>query len=252
MPSPLPGMDPWLEHPARWPNVHQRLVTYAGDHLGAQVGEGFYVAIGERVYVEAPSCTLYPDVSVIEAPAPPPRSGSAAVADAPTVVRLRPVERREPYLELRTADADERVVTVIEVLSPANKRPGAGRELYLRKQAEVLASDASLVEVDLLRTGEPTVALPAELAEDAPYRVVVSRASDREARELYSVGLRGRLPRVGVPLLPGVADVVLDLGAVLTEVYDRGGFGRRLDYASEPVPPLGSDDLAWTRGLALS
>lgn len=252
MPSPLPGMDPWLEHPARWPNVHQRLVTYAGDHLGAQVGEGYYVAIGERIYVETPSRTLYPDVSVIDSPAPPPvRPGAAAVADVPTVVRLRPVERREPYLELRTADADERVVTVIELLSPANKRLGAGRELYLRKQAEVLASDASLVEVDLLRTGEPTVALPAELSGDAAYRAVVSRASDREARELYPIGLRGRLPRVGVPLLPGVADLVLDLGAVLTEVYDRGGFGRRLDYqGTEPVPPLDPDDLTWARGLA--
>jgi hypothetical protein len=248
-------MDPWLEHPARWPNVHQRFITYAGDLLGAQVGAGFFVAIGERVYVEAPARTLYPDVSVVEAPdrVPSSVSGQAAsgpaVADAPMIVRLRPVERREPFLELRTADADERVVTVIEVLSPANKRPGAGRELYLRKQTEVLASDVSLVEVDLLRAGESTVALPPELAGEAPYRVVVSRASDREARELYAVPLRSRLPRVAVPLVAGVPDVVLDLGAVLHQVYDRGTFGRRLDYAAAPLPPLGDDDLAWARGV---
>lgn len=249
MPCPLPGMDPWLEHPARWPNVHQRFITYAGDLLGAQVGAGFFVAIGERVYVEAPNHTLYPDVSVVETPRRAPTPAGSVVADAPTVVRLRPVERREPFLELRTADADERVVTVMEVLSPANKRPGAGRELYLRKQAEVLASDVSLVEVDLLRAGEPTVALPPELAGDDPYRVVVSRASDREARELYAVPLRSRLPRIAVPLVAGVPDVVLDVGAVLHQVYDRGTFGRRLDYAAQPVPPLADDDLAWARGV---
>lgn len=242
-------MDPWLEHLARWPNVHQRLITYAADQLGAQAGAGFFVAIGERVYIEAPARTLYPDVSVIETAAGR-AGGGPALADAPTVLRLRPVERREPFLELRTADADERVVTVIEVLSPANKRPGAGRELYLRKQAEVLASDASLVEIDLLRAGEPTVALPPELAGHEPYRVVVSRASDREARELYAVSLRARLPRVGVPLSAGAADLVLDLGAVLNDVYDRGTFGRRLDYATDPVPPLAPDDLAWARSLA--
>lgn len=242
-------MDPWLEHPARWPNVHQRFITYAGDLLGAQVGADFFVAIGERVYVEAPNRTLYPDVSVVETPGRAPAVAGSVVADAPTVVRLRPVERREPFLELRTADADERVVTVVEAPSPASKRPGAGRELYLRKQAEVLASDVSLVEIDLLRAGEPTVALPPELAGDAPYRVVVSRASDREARELYAVPLRSRLPRVAVPLVAGVPDVVLDLGAVLHEVYERGTFARRLDYATQPVPPLADDDLAWARGV---
>lgn len=252
MPIPFPGMDPWLEHPALWPDVHQRLITYAGDHLGAQVGEGFYVAIGERVYVEAPSRTLYPDVSVVESRPERPTGAAATgalVADAPTIVHLRPVERREPYLELRSAHADQQVITVIEVLSPANKRPGAGRELYLRKQADVLASTASLVEVDLLRGGEPTVALPVECGGAGPYRVVVSRASDRQARELYAVDVRSRLPRIRVPLVRDVADLVLDLGALLGEAYERGMFARRVDYTTAPVPPLDAETLAWARTL---
>lgn len=252
MPSPFPGMDPWLEHPALWPDVHQRLITYAGDQLGEQLGDGFYVAIGERVYVEAPSRTFYPDVSVVES-RPERSSGTSVgslVADAPTIVHLRPIERREPFLELRSAHGDQRVITVIEVLSPANKRPGAGRELYLRKQADVLVSSASLVEIDLLRGGEPTVALPAECSGAGPYRVVVSRASDREARELYAVDVRARLPRVSVPLTQETVDLVLDLGALLGEAYERGRFARRLDYQKEPVPPLDAETLAWARTTA--
>lgn len=249
MPSPFPGMDPWLEHPALWPDVHQRLITYAADVLNAQLGAEYFVAIGERVYVEVPARTYYPDVSVIGAPRSRESRGGPLVADAPTIVRVQPVERREPFLELRSAHGDHRVVTVIEVLSPANKRPGAGRELYVRKQADVLASDASLVEIDLLRAGEPTVALPEEALGGDPYRVVVSRPADRTSREVYAFALAKRMPRIRVPLSEGDDDAVLDLGALLADAYERGGYARRVDYTRETVPALGAADLTWARGL---
>jgi hypothetical protein len=133
---------------------------------------------------------------------------------------------------------------VIEVLSPANKRPGPGRDLYLRKQDEILASTANLVEIDLLRDGDPTVAIPGHRRRECAYGVVVSRAADRSRRDLYAIRLLDRLPRVAIPLDETDPPVVLDLQAVLDETYVKGGFGRRIDYRQPPVPPLSASDQA--------
>jgi hypothetical protein len=248
MKSPFPGMDPWLEHPARWPNVHQSVITYSRDALQRQIGDRYFVSIGERVYVEAPEQTCYPDVSILEQR----RAGGTALeveADRPVVVILEAVEHREVFLEILDAVSGERVVTVIEVLSPSNKRPGQGRDLYRRKQDAVLASTASLVEIDLLRDGEPTVALPSQRHADSAYRVVVSPAANRFRRELYPIRLRDPLPRVAIPLLEGDRPAVLDLHAVLDEAYEKGGFGRRIDYEKPPLPPLRPEDREWAHGM---
>lgn len=248
MPSPFPGMDPFLEEPALWPNVHQSLITYARDQLQDEAGERYFVAIGERVYLEEPARTAYRDVHVVEdgEARDQARGPRGLAADRPTVLVLEEVERREPYLELQDATSGGRVIAVIELLSPSNKDPGRDRELYLRKQADVLASQAHLVEVDLLRGGEPTVAVPVRHARDTAYRVVVSRAIDRRRRELYAFGLRDPLPRVAVPLLEGDPDLVLDLPALLALAYQRGAYARRVDYAAPPPPPpLAAEDAAW-------
>src|SRR5690606_31146090 len=120
-------------------------------------------------------------------------------------------------------------------------------EEYLRKQADVLLSRANLVEVDLLRGGEPTVALPEGWASRADYRVAVSRGDARRRREVHQVSLRGRLPRVRVPLDPADPDVGLDLPAVLDAAAEAGAYDRRVDYGVDPTPPLGPDELAWAR-----
>jgi len=252
MASPFPGMDPFLEEPGLWPNVHQSLITYARDQLQGQVGARYFVAIGERVYVEEPGRSLYPDVHVVEASAPGSgRAAPAPAADEPTVILLEEVERREVFLEIQDAASGHRVVTVLEVLSPANKSPGRGRELYLRKQEEVLASEAHLVEVDLLRAGAPTVSLPERFARSSDYRVAVSRSGDRRRRELYGFGLRDPLPRARIPLLADDDDAVLDLGQVLAEAYARGAYARRVRYDGPlPPPPLSPDDMAWVRERA--
>ena len=247
--SPFPGMDPWLEHPARWPNVHQSVITYSRDALQRQIGDRYFVSIGERVYVEAPEQSYYPDVSIVEQPRAAAGTALEVDADRPVVVILEAVEHREVFLEILDAMSDERVVTVIEVLSPSNKRPGQGRDLYRRKQGEVLASTASLVEIDLLRDGECTVALPSQRHGDSAYRVVVSPAANRFRRELYPIRLRDRLPRVAIPLLEGDRPAVLDLQAVLDETYEKGGFGRRIDYDKPPFPPLGPEDREWAHGM---
>lgn len=253
MPSPFPGMDPYLEHPAIWPDVHQGIITYTRDHLRQQLGPGFYLSIGERVYVEFEERGIYPDVAIIERPRgarAPTGTATAPVADTPRIVHYRTaVERREVFLELRDASRGHRIVTVIEVVSPANKRRGPGRDLYVQKQEEVLASDASLVEIDLLRGADRVVAPTPDPLDKGPYRVVVSRAGDRLQRELYSFDLRERLPRVGIPVVPGVADVVLDLPAILAEAYEKGSYEVRVDYTRDPVPPLERADADWAREL---
>jgi hypothetical protein len=246
-------MDPWLEHPALWPHVHHRFITYASDQLQASVGERYDVTIGERVYVESPDTgrSIYPDVATVRtgllSPSRSPREGPALEPDVPTILVVEDVERREPFVEIRDAHGGRPVVAVIEILSPTNKHAGAGRDLYLRKQAEVLASRAHLVEIDLIRGGLPTAAIPPHAFGDEPYRVVVSRAGDRRQREVYATLLRNRLPRVAVPLAPPDPDVVLDVQAVLVLVYEKGGFARRVDYAREPVPPLRASDATWAR-----
>ena len=247
MRSPFPGMDPWVENPAIWPDVHQGLITYSRDALQAQVGPSYFVAIGERVYVETPdSPNFYPDVSIVETGHPArERSGGQAVADDPTVLVLEAIEHREVFLEIHDSATGGRVVTVIEVLSPTNKRPGPGRELYRAKQDNVLASTSSLVEIDLLRAGEWTVAAPAKAAAASPWRVVVSPAANRLIRQFYPVRLRDRLPRIGVPLLPGAAPGGLDLQAVFEETYAKGAYARRVDYRRPPVPPLADDEASW-------
>lgn len=246
----FPGMDPWLEQPPLWPDVHLELIAQIRRQLQRLVGPRYYVAAEERVYLEAPTERQFtPDNIVVVSP---PRGSVATspgggVADEPTVLLVDEIEQREHYLEIREAGTGHRVVTVIEVLSPANKRVGAGREEYLRKQADVLESPANLVEIDLLRGGEPTVALPDGWASRSDHRVAVSRGNDRRRREVYQVSLRDRLPRVRVPLDPTEADVVLDLPAVLDAAAEAGAYGRRIDYSRDPIPPLGPGDLAWAR-----
>jgi hypothetical protein len=165
------------------------------------------------------------------------------------VVQLEGVEVRQPFLEIRDLRAGKRVVTVIEILSPANKRRGAGHDLYLQKQSEILVSDAHLVEIDLLRAGEPTVAIPPGFAPRSTYRVVVSRSLDRLKREVYPMSLRDRLPRVAVPLAGSDPDVVLDLPGVFAEAYEKGVYARRVDYRETPTPALEGDELAFARDL---
>jgi hypothetical protein len=176
MPGPFPGMDPYLEDPAHWPDVHQRLITYIADTIGPPLRPRYHARIGERVYILEPPHLFYPDVTIIRQPLtvrePAPVYAATAeaeteVVDVPVLVTLPPVEHREPYLEIVHAAGGE-VVTVIEVLSPANKAPGEGHRLYRSKQQELLDTPIHLVEIDLLSSGLHTVALSEEGRAELP------------------------------------------------------------------------------------
>ena len=255
MPSPYSGMDPWLEDPVVWPNLHHLLITQTNALLKAQLRpRGYLVTIGERVWVTEPGRGVYPDVFLVERPAArPPVEGGIAVleADQPVRVKVPGAEVREPYLEILDAH-DERVVTCIEFLSPANKSPGPSRDLYLKKQREVLLSPANLVEVDLLRSGRHTVAVGSHLIDPArnwDYLVSIARAAQADEYEYYPIPLPSPLPRIRIPLKPDDADGVLDLQQALDEAYDDGPFADRIDYSQPPFGKLAPDKLDWCKEL---
>jgi hypothetical protein len=250
MPSIFPGMDPYLEAPATWPGLHQRLIVSIADSLQPQLQPDYYSEIGERLYVEVVPRYIVPDVSIHRRQHPETTSGSSpsAVADAPTVVEWE-AKQKEPFVEIRVIGSNE-VVTVIEVLSPTNKTPGArGRDEYLRKQREVIESDVHLVEIDLLRDGAATVYAPPALLlgrSHYDYAVCVSRGDRRGESEVYVSCLQERLPRISIPLRPPHKDVVLDLTSVFHLCYERGAYRGRIDYSHEPpLPALPAEDAAW-------
>ena len=253
MPSPFPGMDPYLEHPALWPDVHNSLLAALRDSLSPQVAPRYYVALERRTYLLTPDDLVFvgrPDVAVVRrAAGGPPGQTPAVTATAVLEVDVPMADEvAEVFLEVRDV-ATGQCVTVVELLSPVNKLLGHGREAYLDKRTEILRTRTSLVEVDLLRAGEPMPVVGPTVHSD--YRILVSRGARRPRAQLVVWSLRQRIPAFELPLLEGDLEPTADLGAVLHALYDRARFDLRLDYAQPPVPPLAEDDAVWARSLAL-
>jgi hypothetical protein len=259
MPSPFPGMDPYLEDPLLWPSVHHLLISQTGTTLNRLLPPGYVAAFGERVLVAGPDRDIYPNALVKEDVAAgarvSPSSGgiATAVSDPPWLIAVRPDELIESFVEVRAVTENQRLITTIEVLSPRNKAAGSeGRQLYRQKQREILASDIHLLEIDLLRTGQHTVAAPREaLLRRGPhhYLVSLSRGNQRQTCEVWGIPLSSPLPRIRVPLSAADPDVILDLQVILREVYEAGAFERVLDYAQPPRIALSRADAAWADGL---
>lgn len=248
MPSPFPGMDPWLEHPSLWPDVHERLVVAIADYLGPILRPRYYVAVGIHSYiitfpVELPRAR-YPDVMVVETPREEQVTAPDRVASAQAVVVTVPVPEpvEESYLEVREV-ASGNVITVIEILSPTNKRPGEGRETYEAKRVEILRSRTHLVEIDLLRDWEPMPFWGD--GRNSHYRILVRRGEWRERANLYAFTVRDPIPRFPLPLQKGDVEPVVDLKPLLDGLYDKASYDLRVDYAKPPIPPLSDADAQW-------
>jgi hypothetical protein len=255
MPSPFPGMDPYLENPRLWPDVHHELISVAREMLNVQLRPKYYVRVEERVYISDETdpgrTVLIPDLRVADRPA---SSGATlparAVLEADESVEMTTLlddEIHESRMEI-IDHASRRVVTVIEIVSPTNKVPGSqGRASYLQKRKEVMTSSSHWVEIDLLRQGAPFTAR--ETLPPCAYLVHVSRVQRRPKARVWPVQLRKRLPVVPVPLRPEDADMMLDLQTVLTTVYDRAAYDLAIDYRGEPVPPLTGSDIEWANEI---
>lgn len=242
MQNPFPGMNPYLEHPELWPQVHNRLIVGIADALAGTIAPKYRVAIEQRVYmsVEEPQNLVgIADIGVNQD-----REMASPSLPSATLVKPQPVqlpmsvEVKERYLEIR-AVATRELVTVIEILSPANKRSGKGRAIYEAKRMRILASMTHLVEIDLLRSGKP---LPMMGETASHYRILVSRSNLRPDADLFAFNLPHPIPAFPVPLQLGDPEPVVDLQRLLNDIYDRARLDLAIDYS------LASSD----RGIPMS
>jgi hypothetical protein len=257
-------MDPYLEHPRIFPDFHGSLIFCLKEAIQPGLPAPYFAQSSERLWVELAERFIEPDVHVMRrndgGEQQEDRGGVATTtrsATQPVRVTVPTEERREMFLEIHVRDGRERLrlVTVVEVLSLTNKTPGSDRrDLYLQKQKELVRSEVNLVEIDLLRGGTHSTAVPRERAmgEAGPfdYHVCVHRFDQLSDYYVYPIRLEDRLPEIEIPLLPADGGVSVDLQAVFHRCYDAGPYRRRIRYREEkPVPPLGPKRGAWAKKL---
>jgi len=263
---PFPGMDPYLEEPDIWPDFHQHSATVMGEMLNAQLPYPYYARLQMRpelgVVLEAGSLhRIMPDVVVSRTLRDSPGGwGGATVVSEPRTqvtegvqVRIRTDPLRHQFVEIRDVARGHKLVTLIEIASPSNKRPGPDRRAHEAKQREVLESDANLIELDLLRSGRRLLPYPEleEAVDDlaCDYLIQLNRAATRQDTwmdyTLYPVHLREPLPCIPVPLAIHDPDVPLDFQVMVNRVYLSGPYARAVDYTHDPEPPLREEDRVW-------
>jgi hypothetical protein len=220
---------------------------------------GYRARVEERVVLDAGDFpdelpTYFPDVKIVARPdpSPPVRTTSGLAVAEPVVVLLNEDSITETFIQIIDPKDNSRVVTVIEFLSPSNKRPGKDLNAYLAKQEELMLSDVSLVEIDLLRAGTRAFQYDFDLWPKQirhHYAACTIRAGQKSRRaELFGFNLRDRLPAIPIPLRPGDKDAVLDLQALVDLAYEDGGYDDT-NYRLPPDHPLAADDEVWSNDL---
>jgi hypothetical protein len=256
--SPFPGFDPYVQ--PYWRDVHAALIVYTREALSGRLPGDLRARIEERLIVEAPyeeppwRRGIAPDLVVMEREKKSSWRGGAAggVAMAePILVRPLAHPVRERYIQIVEPGLGGRVVTVIEFVSPTNKVPGEGRELYLQKQKEYLHGQVSSVEIDLIRGGKHAIALPeASIPEGmTTWPWICVRESWEFLLKFHPVSPRKRMPIFAIPLRQDDPPVALDLQAVFDRCFEVGEYGLDIDYRQDPQPPLSAEDAAWADEL---
>lgn len=249
MKSPFPGMDPYLEHPSLWPDVHNRLIAALADDLSVRVAPRYYVGLERRTYLLKADDVVFigrPDIAVAAT------TSASVFASHPVTTSVTVLEVDVPmqdeisenFLEIHEVKTGK-LVTILELLSPVNKLHKQGREEYERKRGYVFRSWTNLVEIDLLRAGDPMPVIGAQVQSD--YRLLVSRGIQRPRASLIAFTLRQPIPVFTLPLLPGDDEPEVALNRILHALYQRARFDLRLDYTQPPVPSLAEADVAWAR-----
>jgi len=266
MASPFPGMDPWLESPYIWGDFHQRFATDMSYWLTKSLPKPYYARLDSRPEVgiveeeEGDKRRIGPDVAVVRRP-----TGSTGVI---TPSSTRPISSdsfevivsnefvRHVFVEVRDPTKGHELVTLIEIASPSNKRRGKDRKSYLRKQTEILSSNANLVEIDLLRAGKRLFASPTiesmlkQTRKRNDYVVVINRAwtrnDEQSAFEVFPISMVEPLPCIPIPLRQSNSEVSLDLQALIAETYERSPYAQgALDYTEPPDPALPPELAKW-------
>jgi hypothetical protein len=255
MESPFPGMDPFLE--TRWSDVHVRLIAYIGEALQPLLPPDLRARSEERVLLESADgqdLTVYrSDIAVVDAGGPRrPAAGATGHATVePVLIDIQPGPRLDRFVQIIDTRRGNRVVTVIEVVSPWNKAPGRLNREYRRKVEDYASAGVSLVEIDLLRGSRDRLEVGQQdlpPGRRAPYLACVRRAGRPARWEVYPLPLRQPLPSVPVPLREKESDVLLDLQPLIHRVYSAGGHDD-IDYRRPPEPPLEDGDEEWADGL---
>jgi hypothetical protein len=220
MPSPFPGMDPYLEDERFWPAFHHQLVNCLYQILLPGLVDRYRARVGQRLYVTEQALFT-------------------------SIIRE---EHQEEFIEIRHRN-DGRLVTLLDLASPSNKTTALGRQTYLAKRREAKNAGASLVEIDLVLQGQPMLDYSREGLPDWDYAVTVTRSNQPERYEIYTATLQKRLPRFRLPLASDDRDTVVDLHAAFTRCYDQAGFASKIDYKQDPATALEDDDRTWVQEL---
>jgi hypothetical protein len=249
-------MDPYLESPTIWPDVHHELLSDIRAALNAHLRPRYVARVELRVYIsdedDPGRSALVPDVRVETSPR---RKGAKNLKSEPALLSTEPLiiptlmdeEVEEAFLKIIHVES-ESLVTIIEVLSPTNKIRGSrGRAAFMSKRHEIMNTEIHWVEIDLLRDGVPTVTEPPLRPSD--YRILVSRADQRTRTRFWPVSVRQPLPIIQIPLRGKDAESPLDLGAVFRTGYERAAYEASVDYRKAPQPPLQGEDAKWAKEL---
>jgi len=171
MPSPFPGMDPYLEDEKLWPAFQHQLLACLYQVLLPGLVDRYRARVGTRTYV----------------------------SEMPLFTSIIREEHTEEFIEIRNR-TDGKLVTLLEVVSPANKTTPAGRAAYLEKRKDAIAQRAGVVEIDLVAQGKPTLTYSRDGLPEYDYAVTVTRATAPDRYEIYTATLQKRLPKFKVPL----------------------------------------------------
>lgn len=248
MPSPLPGMNPYIESPELWSEFHSRMIVAIADALDDCLSRNYRVAVEKRVYLSDDGESILvgiADVSVTGFPQNTTQTATLTTAIQPLNIQI-PIaqEIQERFLEIREAGTGS-VITTIELLSPKNKRSGDGRDTYVQKRQKILTSATNLVEIDLLRSGKP---FPMVGATPSDYRILISRSPQRPKAQ-YAFNLQQPIPAFPIPLRSGEEEPLLELQPLLHRVYDRARLELAIDYSQVCSPKLSKEDEDWLQDL---
>lgn len=251
MPSPFPGMNPYLERQEEWDTFHPHFLVECVKRLVKQVAPQYQVRSGTRLYIHEPSAEerrLFAQADIgITYPHSSNSTGTTVATLTAPMYRTIPFSvetERVNYVEIRASKGND-VVTVIELLSRTNKIPRTDRDVFVQKRGEILRSSCHYVEINLLRAGRP---MPFSPPIQGPFYVAISRANERDRVGTWEWGLHDPLPTIPIPLREPDRDVELDLKSILDTVYDDGGFARMI-YDHPPEPALTAEDEGWAKSL---
>jgi Protein of unknown function (DUF4058) len=247
----FPGMDPWLEHPDLWPDVHDRLIIAISDSLMPRIMPRYVARVASRTTqlsgldldrIYRSYVTIRPGNFAALS-----QDAGVAILEHPDVKKARVIvpiidEIEETFLTIQEVSS-RKLVTAIEVLSPTNKKTKKPRAQYLDKRSEFLQAKVNLVEIDLLRAGRPMPLKDGVPSSD--YRILICRPRLSRDADLYYFSVRIPIPVIPIPLLPGDVEPNLELNEILHALYERAGYELSIDYQQPPRPPLRTEDTFW-------